>query len=302
MKKVVVLGSTNVDTILNLNHFPLPGETMKMENMAQAGGGKGANQALAATRLGAQTSFISRVGDEGAADFMLDTFKKDGMDTDYIYTSKTSGTGQAFIMVNEEGQNSIMIYGGANNEVCPEDVQAASEVIKNADILIAQFEVPMEAIVEAFKVAKENDVKTILNPAPATNDIPAELIKMSDIIIPNETEAQLITGIEVTDRDSMDAASNKLIEMGAGVVLITVGSTGSYYNTGDKTGFVNAFKVKAVDTTAAGDTFIGAFSTKINDDLSNIEEAMTFANKASSIAVQAAGAQVSIPYEKDVQI
>lgn len=302
MKKVVVLGSTNVDTILKVDRFPLPGETMKMEDKAQAGGGKGANQALAATRLGAQTSFISRVGDDGAADFMLETFKKDGMNTDHIITSQTAGTGQAFIIVENNGQNSIMIYGGANSEVSAADIEAAQDVIKDADILIAQFEVPMEAIVAAFKVAKENNVKTILNPAPATADIPAELIKMSDIIVPNETEAQLITGIEVTDRASMDQAAGKLLEMGAGAVIITVGSTGSYYNTGKATGFVNAFKVKAVDTTAAGDTFIGAFSTKINDDLSNIEEAMTFANKASSIAVQTSGAQVSIPYENDVQI
>ncbi|MDO1605222.1 ribokinase [Lactobacillus sp. YT155] len=302
MKKVVVLGSTNVDTILKVDRFPLPGETMKMEDKAQAGGGKGANQALAATRLGAQTSFISRVGDDGAADFMLETFKKDGMNTDHIIASQTAGTGQAFIIVENNGQNSIMIYGGANSEVSAADIEAAQDVIKDADILIAQFEVPMEAIVAAFKVAKENNVKTILNPAPATADIPTELIKMSDIIVPNETEAQLITGIEVTNRASMDQAAGKLLEMGAGAVIITVGSTGSYYDTGEATGFVNAFKVKAVDTTAAGDTFIGAFSTKINDDLSNIEEAMTFANKASSIAVQTSGAQVSIPYENNVQI
>lgn len=302
MKKVVVLGSTNVDTIINLDRYPLPGETMRMKDHAQAGGGKGANQALAATRLGAQTSFISRVGDDGSADFMLDTFKKDGMNIENIVTSKTAGTGQAYILVDGNGQNSIMIYGGANTEVCPEDIDAAADTIKDADVLIAQFEVPMPAIIRAFEVAKENGVKTILNPAPAVAQIPAELISLTDIIIPNETEAQLITGVEVTDRASMDKAADKLHEMGVQAVLITVGSTGSYYSTGDKTGFVNAFKVDAKDTTAAGDTFIGAFSTRIHDDLSNIEEAMTFANKASSIAVQVAGAQTSIPYEKDVQI
>ncbi|GKQ43140.1 ribokinase [Companilactobacillus sp. RD055328] len=302
MTKVVVLGSTNVDTILNVSRFPLPGETMAMNDRATAGGGKGANQALAAARLGADTSFISRVGSEGAAEFMLDTFKEDGMHVDHITTSTTAGTGQAYILVEEAGQNSILIYAGANAEVGEKDILAAEDTIKDADILIAQFEVPIPAIIKAFEIATANGVKTILNPAPGRESIPAELIKLTDIIIPNETEAQIITGVEVTDRASMDAAAAKLMEMGVSTVLITVGSEGSYYNTGEKSGFVNAFKVEAKDTTAAGDTFIGAFSSQIKPDLSNIEDAMRFANKASSLAVQKSGAQTSIPYEKDINL
>lgn len=302
MKKVIVLGSTNVDTILNVQRFPQPGETLAMDGRAVAGGGKGANQAIAAVRSGAQTAFISKVGKEGAADFMLDTFKKDGMNIDHVRCSETAGTGQAYIMVDASGQNSILIYGGANQDVTVDDIHEAEEAIKDADRIVAQFEVPIPAIIEAFKIARSNGVQTILNPAPAIKNIPAELLAVTDMIVPNETEAEIITGIKVTDEASMRANVEAMFKMGIKVVIITVGAKGSFYATPTTTGFVPAFKVQAVDTTAAGDTFIGALSTKLELDYSNIEAAMTYANKASSIAVQTKGAQNSIPYEKDIQL
>ncbi|KRL59675.1 ribokinase [Latilactobacillus fuchuensis] len=302
MTKIVVLGSTNVDTILGIQRFPQPGETLAMNSRSVAGGGKGANQAIAAVRSGAQTAFISKIGHEGAADFMLETFKQDGMNIDHVTMSETAGTGQAYIMVDESGQNSILIYGGANQDVTSADIHQAENDIKLADRIVAQFEVPVPAVIEAFKIARANGVQTILNPAPAIKNIPAELLAVTDMIVPNETEAEIITGIKVTDQASMQKNAEAMFKMGIKVVIITVGDKGSFYATPDQTGFVPAFKVTAVDTTAAGDTFIGALSTKLAMDYSNIEVAMTYANKASSIAVQTKGAQNSIPYAKDIQL
>lgn len=302
MKKIVVLGSINVDTILNITRLPLPGETMAMHERSNAGGGKGANQAIAAVRAGAETSFIAKIGQDNAADFMLDTFKEDGLNIEHVTRDQKAGTGQAYILLDKNGQNSILIYGGANQAITTDDVKAASASIADADCLITEFETPLAASTEAFKIAKENNVLTILNPAPAKKDIPEELLQLTDIIVPNETEAEAITGIKVTDEPSMVAAANKLHTMGVKNVIITVGSNGSFYSMDKKTGFVKAYKVQTVDTTAAGDTFIGYLASKLNEDLSNVEEAMKFASKASSITVQTKGAQNSIPHVRDVEI
>ncbi|APU72033.1 ribokinase [Companilactobacillus crustorum] len=302
MKKIVVLGSINVDTILNIDCLPLPGETMAMHDRSTAGGGKGANQAIAAVRAGADTSFISKIGKDHAADFMLDTFKDDGLKIDHVTEDEKAGTGKAYILLDAKGQNSILIYGGANQTITVEDIRKAKATIAEADCLITEFETPLEASIEAFKIAKENGVLTILNPAPAKQNIPAELLKLTDIIVPNETEAEAITGIKVDDRQSMENVSNKLHTMGIKNVIITVGASGSFYSQGERNGFVNAYKVNTVDTTAAGDTFIGYLAAKLDSDLSNIEEAMKFASKASSITVQTQGAQNSIPHVRDVEI
>ncbi|MQS75904.1 ribokinase [Companilactobacillus halodurans] len=302
MKKIVVLGSINVDIILNIARLPLPGETMAMHNRSTAGGGKGANQAIAAVRAGADTSFIAKIGQDRTADFMLDTFKFDGLNLDHVTKDEKAGTGQAYILLDDNGQNSILIYGGANQTISIKDVENAKETIANADCLITEFETPMEASKRAFEIAKENNVLTILNPAPAKTDIPEELLKLSDIIVPNETEAEAITGIKVTDENSMVKAANKLHTMGINNVIITVGDRGSFYSQPGKNGFVDAYKVNTVDTTAAGDTFIGYLASKLDSDLGNVEEAMQFASKASSITVQTKGAQNSIPYVKNVEI
>lgn len=302
MKKIVVLGSINIDTILNIDRLPLPGETMAMHDRSIAGGGKGANQAIAAVRAGSETSFIAKIGKDHAADFMMDTFKKDGLNIDNVTIDPEAGTGKAYILLDEHGQNSILIYGGANQTITSEDIDNAASTISDADCLIAQFEVPVPAIIEAFKIAKDNDVLTILNPAPAKKDIPDELLKLTDIIAPNETEAEAITGIKVEDETSMKQAADKMHDMGVKIVLITVGARGSFYSLEDHSiGFVDAFKVKTVDTTAAGDTFIGYLASQLHKELDNLVGAMRFANKASSITVQEKGAQNSIPYHNQVK-
>lgn len=298
--KVVIIGSTNVDKILNVDRFVKPGETLHLQNAQKIyGGGKGANQALATARSNAQTTFISKIGTEGDADFMLEDFEEAHMNTDYIMTTDTAQTGQAFITIDANGQNTILVYGGANMELNDTDVNKAADAIAEADYIIAQLEVPVPAIISAFKIARENNVTTILNPAPAS-ELSKDLLTLTDIIVPNETEAELLSGIAVTDRASMHQNAEYFLSLGMKVVIITLGEQGTYYATANSTGLIPSFKVKAIDTTAAGDTFIGAFASRLNMTDFNIEESITYANKAASLTVQVEGAQKSIPLEQDV--
>ncbi|CCI59304.1 MAG: ribokinase [Staphylococcus equorum] len=298
--KVVIIGSTNVDKILNVDRFVKPGETLHIQNAQKIyGGGKGANQALATARSNAQTTFISKIGTEGDADFMLEDFEEAHMNTDYIMTTDTAQTGQAFITIDANGQNTILVYGGANMELNDTDVNKAADAIAEADYIIAQLEVPVPAIISAFKIARENNVTTILNPAPAS-ELSKDLLTLTDIIVPNETEAELLSGIAVTDRASMHQNAEYFLSLGMKVVIITLGEQGTYYATANSAGLIPSFKVKAIDTTAAGDTFIGAFASRLNMTDFNIEESITYANKAASLTVQVEGAQKSIPLEQDV--
>jgi ribokinase len=300
--RVTVIGSLNVDTILEIPRLPKPGETLAMHNQSFAGGGKGSNQGIAAGRAGADTYFIGKVGDDANGKFMINSMTESGINVDQITVTKDAKTGQAFILLDDEGQNSILVYGGANQELAATDVENAKDTIAQSDFIITQFETPLDVAEAAFKEAKANDVVTILNPAPARDTIPASLLAVSDLVVPNETECQTLTGVEITDEASMIKGAEKLHAMGAKCVIITVGSKGAFYHTADgDTGFVDAFKVKAVDTTAAGDTFIGALSSQLNKDLSNLPDAIRFANRASSITVQRMGAHPSIPTLAEIE-
>ena len=300
--RVTVIGSLNVDTILEIPRLPKPGETLAMHNQSFAGGGKGANQGIAAGRAGADTYFIGKVGDDENGKFMVNSMTESGINVDQITVTKDAKTGQAFILLDDEGQNSILVYGGANQELAATDVENAKNTIAQSDFIITQFETPLDVAEAAFKEAKANDVVTILNPAPARDTIPASLLAVSYLVVPNETECQTLTGVEITDEASMIKGAEKLHAMGAKCVIITVGSKGAFYHTADgDTGFVDAFKVKAVDTTAAGDTFIGALSSQLNKDLSNLPDAIRFANRASSITVQRMGAHPSIPTLAEIE-
>lgn len=297
--KVVVLGSLNVDTTLHIDQMPKPGETISARSKTNSAGGKGANQAVAAARSGATTSFIGRVGEDTNGQFMIDALKHDGINTDHVDIDKGNGTGSAVILLDNEGQNSIMVYGGANQAMKPEMIVDSESLIDDADILISEFETPQDVTYEAFKLAKQHGVTTILNPAPASKILDG-LLEVTDLIVPNETESATLTGIEVTDKDSMERNAAKIAEMGISNLIITVGDRGAFYCTPTGSGFVPAFKVKAQDTTAAGDTFIGAFSSQVKKDLSNVEEALIYAQKASSITVQRLGALPSIPTAEEI--
>ena len=297
--KVTVLGSLNVDTILQIKRLPQPGETMLMSNKQNAGGGKGANQAIAAARAGATTAFIGKVGQDENGRMMTGLLNEAQIDTSQI-TLTDQGTGQAFILLQESGENSILVYGGANQTIEREDILNARLTIEASDFLIAQFETPIEQTLLAFNLAQQAGVTKILNPAPAQT-VPAELLSLVDLLVPNETEAEILTGIKVVDAQSQQAAALKLQSMGVKNVIITLGSQGAYYRCGQKEGLVPAFKVNAVDTTAAGDTFLGSLASQLKKDLSNIEEAILFANKASSLAVQKMGAIPSIPTYAEIK-
>ncbi|MDT2527101.1 ribokinase [Lactococcus petauri] len=301
MNKITIIGSINLDTTLRVSNMPKPGETLHAKEHFTAGGGKGANQAVAAKRSGADTFFIGAIGKDGAGQMMRELLEYEDIDTSAVQLLESQSTGQAFITVDDSGENSIMIFSGANNAFTSDHVENSKHIIANSDFLIAQFESALDSTVTAFKLAKENDVRTILNPAPARTDIPQELLATTDIIIPNETEAELITGIKVEDEHSLKAAADYFHNLGIEAVIITLGSKGAYYDIKDgKSGIIPAFKVAAVDTTAAGDTFIGALSTILKADFSNIEDAILYGSKASSLTVQRYGAQPSIPYKNEL--
>ncbi|MDI1516591.1 ribokinase [Staphylococcus aureus] len=298
--KVVILGSTNVDQFLTVERYAQPGETLHAEEAQKAfGGGKGANQAIATARMQADTTFITKIGTDGVADFILEDFKVAHIDTSYIIKTAEAKTGQAFITVNAEGQNTIYVYGGANMTMTPEDVINAKNAIINADFVVAQLEVPIPAIISAFEIAKAHGVTTVLNPAPA-KALPNELLSLIDIIVPNETEAELLSGIKVTNEQSMKDNANYFLSIGIKTVLITLGKQGTYFATKNQSQHIEAYKVNAIDTTAAGDTFIGAFVSRLNKSQDNLADAIDFGNKASSLTVQKHGAQASIPLLEEV--
>ena len=297
---VVVLGSINVDTTYHVNRFPQPGETIAAQSKSSAPGGKGANQAVAAARSGAQTAFVGAVGSDNEGQYMLEALKENDIDTSHINIDKYHGTGSAAITLDANGQNDIMVYGGANQAMQPGEFGDLSELLAHTDFLIAQFETPQAVALDLFKQAKEQGVTTVLNPAPA-HEIMPELLQYTDVIAPNETECALLTGIELTDEDSMLKSADYFRERGVKHLLITLGDRGAFYATPDDHGLVPAFKVKAVDTTAAGDTFIGALCSQLEKDLTNVEDSLRYAQRASSLTVQRMGAMPSIPTGEDVK-
>lgn len=300
MNKVTVLGSLNVDSILRFKRFPKPGETLPLTGKSVAGGGKGANQAIAAARAGAQTTFIGKVGQDQEGTFMVQQLTESGVDDRFVQHSDAAATGSAFILLDASSENRILIDGGTNQLVTAEDVEQAQSVIADSTFLIAQFETPIAATQRGFELARAAQQKTILNPAPATDAVPAELLAVTDLIVPNETETKTLTGVHITDEASMVAGAQKLQALGVANVIITVGSKGAFWMRDGEHGFIPAFKVDAVDTTAAGDTFIGALSSVLQPDFSNLAEAVRFANRASSLAVQKLGAQPSIPTQAEI--
>lgn len=291
---VVVLGSINVDTTYHVARFPQPGETISAVSKSSAPGGKGANQAVAAARSGAKTAFIGAVGSDKEGAYMLESLADDHIDTRHIMTDELHGTGSAAITLDANGQNDIMVYGGANQAMTTDVLNGIDDVLEDADFLISQFETPQEVALDAFKQAKKHGVTTLLNPAPAHEILP-ELLKYTDVITPNESECALLTGIEITDKESMLKSADYFRERGVKHLLITLGSKGVFYSTPTAHGLVPAFKVKAVDTTAAGDTFLGALSSQLEKDLSNVDKALVYAQRASSLTVQQMGAMPSIP-------
>lgn len=301
MKKILIIGSSNVDTTMHVADFPQPGETINASEVTSAGGGKGANQAIAAARSGAETTFLSRVGQDSFGDFLLSQLQKAGVNTEFVSKTAGANTGHAYIALTKSGENNIILDHGANYKLTPVDVEHARSAFKKAVCVIAQFETPLAATIAAFKKAKANHALTILNPAPALKKIPPELIALTDLITPNETESAAITGIKIHGQKDLRDSAAFLHQLGIANVVITYGAKGAYLSNKFFTGLIPAFKVRAVDTTGAGDTFIGYLASELKPDLSNLKEAAIFASRASSLAVQQLGAQPSIPKRQEVK-
>ena len=292
--KVVVIGSSNTDMTIKGDRLPKPGETVLGGEFRMGPGGKGANQAVAAQRLGADVSFICKVGRDIFGDNAISGYQKEGIDCSRILRSdKASGT--ALILVDGNAENCIAVAPGANADLTPEDVDSVADVIRSADYLILQLEIPVESVIRAAKIAHEAGVYVILNPAPACH-LPEELFGYISLITPNQTESALLSGVE----DNLDAAVERLMQLGVRDVVVTLGSKGSLViSEGAKT-LVPSLKVKAVDTTAAGDTFCGALCVALSEGCSLVDAA-GFATKASALTVQKMGAQDSIPFRSDIK-
>lgn len=298
-KKLVILGSVNADHILNVAHFPLPGETISGNQFQMVFGGKGANQAVAAGRCGANISFLACLGNDDTGKKAKAQLITDNIDTNSIELIDDVATGVALIFVNQQGENVIGIHAGANGRLDTSYVQRYGNIIKEADALLMQLESPLDSVLKAAEIAKQENVQVILNPAPA-QALPDELLSLVDIITPNETETEYLTGIKVIDDESAQQAADVLHHKGINTVLITLGSRGVWVSEKNSKGcIVPAFKVKAVDTIAAGDTFNGALITALLEGQSMMP-AIKFAHAAAAIAVTRAGAQPSVPWRHEV--
>lgn len=295
--KIVVLGSTNTDMVISGAKIPVPGETVSGGMFMMNPGGKGANQAVAVARLSAKKGacvFIAKVGDDLFGRETAARMKKDGI-VARLVVDKERASGTALILVDKKGQNCISVALGANGALSSDDVAKFEKDIEKADALLMQLETPIETVLWAARCASESGVSVVLNPAPAAK-LPKELYKLLDWITPNETEAELLTGVKVTDLESAKRAEAVLKKRGVKNVLITLGSKGCY-----AVGKIHpCVKVKAVDTVAAGDTFNGAFVVALAEGR-NVDDAVAFAQKASAIAVTRPGAQSSVPFRNEIK-
>ena len=297
--KIVIVGSINTDMIVKVPRIPKPGETILGGKFSTAAGGKGANQAVAAARVGGDVTFIARVGNDMFGKQALEDFESNNINAKYIKTDSADPSGVALIFVDEKGENSIAVASGANARLSHRDVTEAEEVIKSADILLMQLETPMESVKRAAKIAKEAGVKVILNPAPAY-PLDNTLLSTLYVITPNESEAELLTDISVTDFPSAEKAAFILLDRGVEVAIITMGSKGALIKTRELTKIVPGFKVNAVDSTAAGDVFNGSLVVAMAEG-KTLEETVQFANAAAALSVTKLGAQPSAPKRVEIE-
>lgn len=299
-KKIVVIGSSNTDMVIRCARMPRPGETVLGGEFMMNHGGKGANQAVAAAKLGGDVTFIAKVGNDIFGGQTIEMLNAHGIDTRFVSVSEKHPSGVALINVDAKGENSISVASGANGALSPADIDAARDVIAEADVLIAQLETPIDTITYAAKLAKSCGVTVILNPAPApAAPLPDELLENVDILIPNTTEAEIISGVAINDAVSEIAAIEAIAAKGVKTIIITLGSKGALICKDNVYTEVPSFKVKAVDTTAAGDTFCGAFCVALTEG-ADMPAAVTFGNRAAAISVTRQGAQQSTPTRAEV--
>lgn len=298
--KILVVGSSNTDMVIKAGHLPRPGETILGGTFFMNPGGKGANQAVTIARLGGVVTFICKTGSDIFGHQSQQLFEEEGIDTSYVFSDSKHPSGVALITVDEKAENCIVVASGANANLMPSDLAKAEEAIDRSDYVLMQLEIPMQTVEFVAEMAYNKNKKVILNPAPAYPLSPSLLCHLY-MITPNETEAEMISGVKITDTDSAVEAARKISEMGVENVIITLGSKGALVYSSETYELVPAYRVEAVDTTAAGDVFNGALTVALSEGRSQIE-AVRFACKASAISVTRSGAQSSVPYRSEVDI
>lgn len=306
MTRLLVIGSANIDHVMEFDSLPQAGETLMSEGYRIEHGGKGANQAVACARLkgaAAEVSFICALGCDDAADAMMNSWSQDGIALEQVKQFEDVATGSAMIFVGGNGENSIGVASGANSRLSSEWIDECEPVFELSNSLLIQLETPLASVKSALQQARKHGCKTILNPAPAAR-LDDDLLSLVDIITPNETEAEALTGVRVTDLGSAANAATALHRSGVSVVIITLGSQGAFLseNTGEKfQGLIKGYQVTPVDTVAAGDTFNGALMVGLSEGM-DMKQSIDFANKSAAIAVTRHGAQRGIPKRSELDL
>jgi ribokinase len=296
--KILVVGSSNTDMVIKTQNFPAPGETILGGRFLMNAGGKGANQAVAAARLGGLVTFIGKIGNDIFGKQAIQQLEDEGINIDYVSVDPENPSGVAMINVDQKGENSIVVAPGANGTLSPGDFDKGLTELNESEYVLMQLETPIPTIEYIAMKAFQKQKKVVLNPAPAAK-LSDELLQNLYLITPNETEAELLTGVKVTDESSAIKAATVLHNKGVEIVIITMGSAGAFLLENGTSEIIKAPKVDAVDTTAAGDTFNGALVVALSEGKS-IRESIDFANKAASISVTRIGAQSSVPYRKEI--
>lgn len=308
MSEILVVGSLNADLVVRVARFPRPGETISGDDLQIIPGGKGANQAVAAARQGTSVAMLGRVGKDSFGPDLIHNLKQNNVDTSHVQTDAGSATGTAIIVVDSNGQNNIVLSPGGNGQVRPADVADVS--FSDYTLLLLQLEIPIEAVISAAQRARENGLRVLLNPAPARS-LPDELISLSDFILPNETELSLLTNQQVHDPASAEKAARTLLEGGAQNVIVTLGANGALIVNQEITKHIPSFEVQVVDTTAAGDAFIGGFAAKLlesngklldaHEQALALQNAVRYGCACGALAATKFGAQPSLPTQEEVE-
>ena len=297
MADIIVVGSLNTDLVVQAPRFPGPGETISGEDLQIIPGGKGANQAVAAARQGLSVAMAGRVGNDSFGPELIENLKRNNVDVSHVQIDPSSATGTAIIVVAEGGQNSIVLSPGGNGRVSAEDL--ARVPFSEHKLLLLQLEIPVETVLEAARRARESGLRVLLNPAPARS-LPDELLSLPDFIVPNESELSLLSGLPVNDIPSAEAAARSLLERGIRNVIVTLGAKGALIVNGEITKHIPPFQVEVVDTTAAGDAFIGGFASSLLENRS-LEEAVRYGCACGALAATKFGAQPSLPTRAEVE-
>jgi len=297
---IVVVGSSNTDMVVKSDRLPGPGETVTGGRFAMVPGGKGANQAVAAARLGADVTFVAKVGDDVFGSQAIEGYRRDGIRTDFILRDPEHATGVALILVDRSGENLISVASGANHALTPADVDAAAERIRAADLLMLQLEIPLQSVARAVAIAHRAGVPVMLDPAPAPEGpLDAALLSQITYLTPNEGEAARLTGVEVTDEPSARRAAEKLLAAGARHVIVTLGARGALVASEQAAMLVPGRPVEAVDSTAAGDAFNGGLAVALAGGAA-VDAAVRRANRVAALSVTRLGAQTSLPTAEEL--